>query len=259
MTTILETIIKKKKEEVAKLKTEGFKRHHLGSQKKPFRSSLQEEHLHIIAEIKRASPSKGDIRMDVDPVDQAKSYEQAGAAAISVLTDASFFKGSYDDLAEVSVKVSVPVLCKDFMIDELQIDQAEDAGASIILLIAAALDDERMKDLYDYARGKGLEVLVEVHDEGEMRRALALGASVIGINNRNLKTFEVDIHKTGALSSLVKGRDVKLISESGIKTIQDCKTVAEDGADAILIGETLMRSEDPAGLVASFQVKKVTE
>jgi len=144
------------------------------------------------------------------------------------------------------------------MIDECQIDQAEDAGASIILLIAAALDDRRMKDLYDYARGKDLEVLVEVHDEVEMQRALALGASVIGINNRNLKTFEVDIHKTGTLSALVDGRDVKLISESGIKAIEDCKTVAEAGADAVLIGETLMRSKDPAGLVASFQVKKVS-
>ncbi len=259
MTTILDTIIEKKKEEVAKLKTEGFRRHHLGSHKKPFRSSLQEEHLHIIAEIKRASPSKGDIRTDVDPVEQAKSYEHAGAAAISVLTDATFFKGSYDDLAAVSREVSIPVLCKDFMIDEHQIDQAEDAGASIILLIAAALDDRRIKDLYDYARGKDLEVLVEVHNEGEMQRALDLGASVIGINNRNLKTFEVDILKTGTLSSLVKDRDVKLISESGIKTIHDCTTVAEAGADAILIGETLMRSQDPAGLVASFQVKKVTE
>ncbi|KMK97429.1 indole-3-glycerol phosphate synthase TrpC [Rossellomorea marisflavi] len=258
MTTILETIIEKKKEEVAKLKTEGFRRYHLGANKKPFHSSLQEAHLHIIAEIKRASPSKGDIRTDVDPLEQAKSYERAGAAAISVLTDQSFFKGTFDDLAAVSREVSIPVLCKDFMIDECQIDQAEDAGASIILLIAAALDDRRMKDLYDYARGKDLEVLVEVHDEVEMQRALALGASVIGINNRNLKTFEVDIHKTGTLSALVDGRDVKLISESGIKAIEDCKTVAEAGADAVLIGETLMRSKDPAGLVASFQVKKVS-
>ncbi len=258
MSTILDTIIEKKKEEVNELKQAGYESYHQkGTPAKTLFESLKAASaLQVIAEIKRASPSKGDIRTEVDPVLQAGIYEGAGACAISVLTDTPFFKGRMEDLANVRRAVSVPILCKDFIIDEIQIDRATDAGANVILLIVAALPFQRLKELYLYATKSGLEVLVEVHNEKEMKEALELGATIIGVNNRNLKTFEVDLKITEALGSMVQGRDVVFISESGIRDKEDCHRALNAGADGVLVGETLMRSHDPEAALASLQVRK---
>lgn len=198
----------------------------------------------IIAEIKRSSPSKGAIHMGVDPIEQAKQYEKYGAAAISVLTDKTFFNGSLLDLHEVRKAVNLPILCKDFIIDTLQIDHAKAAGANMILLIVAALSDEQFEILYDYARSLNLEVLVEVHNAEEMKRALKVNPEIIGINNRNLKTFEVDIKATEELATMVTNPETILISESGMKGREDAVRAANAGAAAILVGETLMQSAD---------------
>ncbi|AIY04336.1 Indole-3-glycerol phosphate synthase [Planococcus sp. PAMC 21323] len=204
----------------------------------------------VISEIKRASPSKGDIQTEVDIVAQAKKYEDAGAAAISVLTDETYFKGSIDDLREVAQIVSIPVLCKDFMVSEIQIDRAKQAGATIILLIVAALQQQQLKSLNDYALSKGLEVLVEVHVEKELHRALELDAKLIGVNNRNLKTFEVSIERTAQLAKLFPFDEGRvLISESGMHTKEDAQFAYASGASGILVGEALMRSEDPGNWI----------
>lgn len=251
--TILEKILAQKKMEVEQLKLNGFERYDMVSKK--YESVFpKNESMHIIAEIKRSSPSKGAINMNVDPVKQAKQYEQLGASVISVLTDKMFFNGSMSDLQAVRKTVEIPILCKDFMIDEIQIDQAKNAGATIILLIVAALSKSRLQDLYNYAKQQNLEVLCEVHDEKEMEEAIHLGANIIGINNRNLKTFEVDLNVTERLSKMVKKPSTTLISESGIKSRDDVKRIAEYGAKGILIGETLMRSND---LPAAFQALKI--
>ncbi|TWT24669.1 indole-3-glycerol phosphate synthase TrpC [Planomicrobium sp. CPCC 101110] len=200
----------------------------------------------VISEIKRASPSKGDIHTTVDIVAQAEKYEQAGAAAISVLTDETYFKGSIDDLRQVAQAVSVPVLCKDFMISEIQIDRAKNAGATIILLIVAALDKEELHRLYRYAKSRGLEILVEVHDEEELAAALELDAELIGVNNRDLKTFNVSLERTAELAKLFPFESGRiLISESGLHTKEDARLVYGFGASGILVGEALMRSENP--------------
>ncbi|WP_179884749.1 indole-3-glycerol phosphate synthase TrpC [Bacillus sp. AFS015802] len=258
MSTILETILEKKKEEVTELKREGYKSYHSKRIPVPslYESLKSASALQVIAEIKRASPSKGDIHTEVDPVLQAVTYEDAGACAISVLTDTPFFKGRMEDLANVRSAVSIPILCKDFIIDEIQIDRAQDAGADVILLIVAALPFNRLKELYHYAAKRGLEVLVEVHDEEEMKQALDLGAFIIGVNNRNLKTFEVDLLITESLAGMVKGMDVVLISESGIRDENDCRKVRDAGAQGVLVGETLMRSDEPAAALSALQVRK---
>lgn len=200
--------------------------------------------MNIISEIKRASPSKGNINQEVDPVLQAKKYEAEGAAAISVLTDPAFFNGTLEDLREVRKAVNLPILCKDFVIDPIQIDRAKAAGANIILLIVAALEDQQLEDLYHYAKSLDLEILVEVHNEEEMKRALQLNPEIIGINNRNLKTFEVDIATTENLAGMVTNPDTILISESGMKTKEDVIRARDVGAKAVLVGETLMLAPD---------------
>jgi len=253
MSTILDDIIRQKEIEVAQLQ-ELILTEQRTIPIRSFKEQLNSGHMNIISEIKRASPSKGTIRAEVDPVAQAKKYEALGASAISVLTDEKFFKGSMDDLRQVANAVQLPILCKDFMIDKIQIDVAKRAGASIILLIVAALSETQLKELYAYAKAEGLEVLVETHDEAEMEQALALGADVIGVNNRNLKTFDVDLNTTGRLASLTAGRGVTLVSESGIRTQEDVEQVEQLGASVILVGETLMRSDD---LPATFKALQV--
>lgn len=204
----------------------------------------------VISEIKRASPSKGAIRMEVDVIEQACKYEGAGAAAISVLTDEQYFKGSIEDLKKVARAVSVPVLCKDFMVSEIQIERAKAAGATIILLIVAALEDEELERLFRYADSLGLEILVEVHDAGELEKAVALGAQLIGVNNRNLKTFEVSLERTRELAEKFPfDSGSVLISESGMNDTADAHQAYELGAQGVLVGEALMRSEDPAGWI----------
>src|SRR5690625_1447537 len=205
--TILDKIIAEKRKEVAALK-EGNVFEEVAPRRKVdvpsfYETVRQSEQMNIIAEIKRASPSKGMINADVDPIKQAETYAENGVSAISVLTDTPFFKGTMDDLRAVRNIVDVPVLCKDFIIDPIQIDRAHAAGANMILLIAAALDKDEMKFLYDYAQSKQLEVLCEVHNEAEMETVLTLGADLIGVNNRNLKTFEVDLTTTERLARLI--------------------------------------------------------
>ncbi|MFS0561558.1 indole-3-glycerol phosphate synthase TrpC [Terribacillus sp. 179-K 1B1 HS] len=214
----------------------------------------EQKQLQIIAEIKRASPSKGMINPDVVPADQAGIYETAGAGAISVLTDTPFFKGTMDDLAAVREAVDLPILNKDFILDEIQIDRAADYGADVILLIVAALEKERLQALYQYAKSKGLDVLVEVHDEGELAQAQALGANIIGINNRNLKTFEVDLGVTERLIKKIDTSATLVVSESGMAIPADAARVAKAGAKGILVGETLMRASDVSSILKSFQV-----
>ncbi|WP_198946008.1 indole-3-glycerol phosphate synthase TrpC [Terribacillus sp. 7520-G] len=214
----------------------------------------EQEQLQIIAEIKRASPSKGMINPDVVPADQAAMYEAAGAGAISVLTDTPFFKGTMDDLAAVREAVEIPILNKDFILDEIQIDRAADYGADVILLIVAALEQERLHALYRYAASKGLDVLIEVHNEGELAQAQELGARIIGINNRNLKTFEVDLGVTERLLKKIDTSATLVISESGMAVPEDAARAAKAGARGILVGETLMRASDVSSVLKSLQV-----
>lgn len=206
----------------------------------------------VIAEIKRASPSKGDIRLDVDVAEQAKIYEQAGAAAISVLTDESYFKGSIADLEKVAQIVSVPVLCKDFIVDSVQIDRAKNAGATIILLIVAALEQGELEELFAYTQASGLEVLVEVHDRAELEVAVELGAELIGVNNRNLKTFEVSLQQTAHIAEhFPENSRALLISESGIVSEEDASFAFSKGANGVLVGEALMRSPDAGAWISA--------
>ncbi|USK61070.1 indole-3-glycerol phosphate synthase TrpC [Peribacillus asahii] len=255
MGNILTKIIDEKEIEVARLKENGL----TGEALQVKRPSLVEQlrtatSMSVIAEIKRASPSKGEINLDVNPVEQALTYERNGATAISVLTDEKFFKGRIEDLQQVSQHVAIPRLCKDFMVDEIQIDRAYESGATVILLIVAALSQERLQALYTYAKQKGLDVLTEVHDEEELERALAIDAEIIGINNRNLKTFEVDLAVTERLASRLDPNRHLIISESGIKTVADVERVKKAGARGILVGETLMQATDLPETLKQFQL-----
>lgn len=252
--TILDKIIAEKKHEVIALKKQTIEQKTYPKITTFYERVKAKSTMAVISEIKRASPSKGMINEGVDPIKQAKIYAENGASAISVLTDAPFFKGSMDDLRAVRDIVDVPILCKDFMIDTIQIDVAKAAGANIILLIAAALDDAKMKELYDYAIASELEVLCEVHNQEEMERVLKLDPKIIGINNRNLKTFEVDLGHTIRLAKMVTNPETIVISESGIETRADVEKVATVQTEVILVGETLMRAADVAATLHDFQI-----
>lgn len=252
--TVLDKILAEKKKEIMQLIHTPLKKE--GEKQVPTFKSIvtSSKTVNVIAEIKRASPSKGAINLDVNPIEQARDYEKNGAAAISILTDGPFFNGSFDDLRAIRKAVNLPILCKDFIIDSLQIDHAKAAGANIILLIVAALSDEQFRILYDYALELKLEVLVEVHNETEMNRALVVNPELIGINNRDLKTFEVDLGTTERLADMIKNPDVILISESGIKTKKDVERLVAVGAEAILVGETLMRAESLEETFTDLQI-----
>lgn len=199
--------------------------------------------LGLIAEVKKASPSKGLIRENFDPVALAKQYERAGADCISVLTDTRYFQGSGDYLKQIRQAVSLPLLRKDFIIDELQIYEARLLGADAVLLIAAILDNGQLTEYLGLAQSIGLDVLVEVHDESELERANRLqGVRLIGVNNRDLTTFHTDLSTTAALAPNVRP-GVVLVSESGITNANDIQYLADNGAGAVLIGETFMRRE----------------
>lgn len=213
-----------------------------------------QDRLQIIAEVKKASPSMGDINLDVDIVQQAQTYEANGAVMISVLTDEVFFKGHLEYLREISSQVNIPTLNKDFIIDEKQIIRARNAGATVILLIVAALSEERLKELYDYATELGLEVLVETHNLAELEVAHRLGAQIIGVNNRNLTTFEVDLQTSVDLAKYFKD-DCLYISESAIVTEEDAKRVAPY-FNGILVGTALMQAEDVAQRIKELQIDK---
>ncbi len=256
---ILTKIIEQKKIEVANLLTQPDPLANFADIKRNtlFATLSSADTLQVIAEMKRASPSKGHIAQGADPVKQAKIYATAGAAAISVLTDKAFFQGSFEDLAAVAKAVQTPLLCKDFMIDRVQIRFAKAAGASVILLIVAALDDVSLQDLFSFATSLGLEVLVEVHDVEELERALTLGAKLIGVNNRDLRTFEVDLARTQEIAEAFPFEEQRvLISESGIWSNADAKKVAAMGASAVLVGESLMRSGDAGSALRHLQVNK---
>lgn len=211
-----------------------------------------ESRLALIAEVKKASPSAGDIDTNIDVVEQALKYEEAGANAISVLTDEHFFKGKLQDMIQVRQKVKIPVLRKDFVVHESQIYEACVAGADAILLIVAALSDEDYERLFNIATSLQLDVLVEVHSLEEIERALNQEVRILGVNNRNLKTFEVDIETTKELVEEVPD-GIVLLSESGIKGIDDAQVISSWGVDGLLVGETLMRSSDPVMMADSLR------
>ena len=218
----------------------------------PFKEALRDPQIAIISEVKRASPSKGLIAEEFDYVGIAKEYESAGASAISVLTEPYFFQGSNDYLKEISENVSIPLLRKDFIIDEYMIWEAKLLGASAILLIVSILDLVQLKKYLDLAHDLGLSAIVETHDADEIRTAMIVGAEIIGVNNRNLKDFTVDIENSINLRRCVSG-DVVFVSESGIKTKEDVTRLKENNVNAVLIGETLMKSDDKKSLILEFK------
>ena len=230
----LPTILEQKEKEVAQMVMDDLQPLRQTYRLYDFLKSHQ-EHLQIIAEVKKASPSMGDINLDVDIVAQAKTYEENGAAMISVLTDQVFFKGDLDYLREISSQVTIPTLAKDFIIDEKQIVRSRNAGATVILLIVAALPEARLKELYDFATGLGLEVLVETHNLAELEIAHRIGADIIGVNNRNLVTV--------------------YISESAIFNGADAALVAPY-FNGILVGTALMTAGDVAEKVKELQIDK---
>lgn len=207
-----------------------------------FKSALKQNRLSVIAEVKKASPSKGLIRPDFSPVDIAREYEAAGANAVSCLTEEHYFQGSSDYLRAIRAEIKIPILRKDFIFDEYQIYEARAMGADAVLLIAAVLDTETLCRYRKLAESLGLFVLAETHNEEELKSVLAAGCEIIGINNRNLKTFEVSLETTKHLAGLVPDGKI-IVSESGIATNEDMKQLRSYKADAVLIGETLMRSD----------------
>ena len=205
----------------------------------------------VIAEIKKASPSKGVLRADFIPADIAQSYAEFGAACLSVLTDKQFFQGSVDYLKQARASCDLPVLRKDFMIDAYQVYKARAMGADAILLIAACLDDAQMAEMEAVARSLDMAVLVEVHDRAELERALKLKTRLVGINNRNLKTFEVSLQTTLDMLPDVPA-DRLLVTESGIQTPEDVRRMREAHVNAFLVGEAFMRASEPGEALAKF-------
>ena len=204
-----------------------------------------------LAEVKRASPSAGPIRPGADPAEVARDYAAHGAAAISVLTDRQFFDGALEFVTAVHDAVAVPVLRKDFLIDPYQVVEARAAGADAVLLIVAALDDVRLAELAAAADDHGLDALVEVHDEAEADRALALGTTILGVNHRDLRTFTIDLDLTARIAPRLPG-EVVLVAESGIRTRADVERLGAAGAHAVLVGEALMRAPSPGAALAGL-------
>lgn len=207
----------------------------------PFEKALRGDEISFICEVKKASPSKGIIVDDFNYIEIAKEYESAGASAISCLTEPFYFKGSDKFLTEIVENVSIPVLRKDFTVDPYMIYEAKLMGASAILLICAILNDQELKSYFKIADSLGLSVLIEAHTYEEVIRALSCGGRIIGVNNRNLKTFQIDINNSIELKKIIPD-EIIFVSESGIKTKSDIKKLRDNGTDAVLIGETLMRA-----------------
>lgn len=210
---------------------------------------VRADHIQVIAEIKRGSPSKGLFAAELDIEAQAKKYEKSGAGGISVLTDKQFFYGGFSDLQTIRPCVSLPILCKDFIVDEVQVDIAKSLGADVILLIVSTHTPKRLKTLLDYATLKDLEVLMEVHNKEELDIALSLGHQIIGVNNRNLRTFVTDIEVSLDLIQYVSNPSVMMISESGIKSKEDVKKLAKAGFKGVLVGESLIRDGVSGSLI----------
>jgi len=255
MAHILDTIVATKKKEVELLRNRGI---HLPDNYKEARidgprgfrdALLQFNGVSVIAEVKKASPSKGVICADFDPVEIAKNYQENGAQAVSVLTDVDYFQGSLLYMMQVRETIDLPVLRKDFIIDELQIKEAHLHGADAILLIAAILDTNQIQEYKHMAAELGMDSLVEVHDEAETEKALEAGSDLIGVNNRNLKDFSMDFETTFRLKNMIPD-DIPVVSESGLKTEDDFKRLRDEGIEAALIGETLMRAGDNSDLLS---------
>jgi indole-3-glycerol phosphate synthase len=260
MTDILDQIIAVKREEVAaaqKQKPMAVVRADAESRvltrdfEGAMRAKIAAGQAAVIAEIKKASPSKGVLRAEFIPADIAQSYAEHGAACLSVLTDKQFFQGSVDFLKQARASCDLPVLRKDFMIDAYQVYEARAMGADAILLIAACLDDAQMADMEAVARSLDMAVVVEVHDRAELDRALKLKTRLVGINNRNLKTFEVSLQSTLDLLSCVPA-DRLLVTESGIQTVEDVKRMREAKVHAFLVGEAFMRAAEPGEALAKL-------
>ena len=207
--------------------------------------------LRAIAEIKRASPSAGPIRPGANPVEIAEDYANAGASAISVLTDETFFDGHLSFIGRVRTEVDLPILRKDFIVDPYQVVEARAAGADAVLLIVAALSDRELEELSAEAKNQGLAALIEVHDQHELDRALSVGAAIIGINHRNLTTLEIDLSLSEKLAPSVPS-DVLLVAESGIRTPDDVEEVSARPVHAMLVGESLMRAESPGAALKTL-------
>lgn len=239
---MLNKIIETKKDEIKKLVLpDDEKLPHLS-----FYNALMypKRELGLIAEVKKASPSKGLIKENFHPIDIALAYEKGGADCLSVLTDAPYFQGKREYLTEVKKSVNLPILRKDFIIDHIQIDEAKRIGADAILLIGEALEPSLLKELYQYATELTLDILVEVHDKQTLEQVLkVITPKILGVNNRNLKTFETNIHQLEDMVSYIP-KDTLLVSESGLYTKEDLNTVQQYGAKAVLVGESLMRKED---------------
>ena len=214
----------------------------------PFKAAISKPGINFICEVKKASPSKGIIAENFPYADIAKEYEAAGAAAISVLTEPHYFQGNDSYLKEITDTVSIPAIRKDFIVDEYQIYEAKILGASAILLICSLLNDDRLKHYLDIAHSLGLSALVETHDEEEVNRTIKIGATIIGVNNRDLKTFTVDINNSVRLRKMVP-KDIVFVSESGIKTSEDIEVLRKNGTNAVLIGETLMKCKDKKSML----------
>ena len=219
---------------------------------RPFRDALAGPGIGVIAEFKRRSPSAGTLREAPELEGILAAYERGGAVAASVLTEEPNFGGSLGDLAGARAACGLPLLRKDFIVDPFQIEEASRAGADAILLIVAALGDQELGSLQQAAAEAGLDVLVEVHDAPELERALGLGAEIIGVNNRDLRDFTVDVQRTGRLMAQISG-DVIVVSESGISSPAQLESLQDAGVQAVLVGETLMRADDPAAALRALR------
>jgi indole-3-glycerol phosphate synthase len=242
---VLSEIIAKKRERVREAKAR--------ANPHAFRRALEKDGVNIIAEFKRRSPSKGMIREGANPIEIARAYEAGGAVAMSVLTEEDYFAGSLNDLRQVKSAVDLPVLRKDFIVEEYQVYESAAAGADAILLIVAALDDESLVRLRRLAEEElQMDALIEAHTSDEMKRAVACGAKLIGVNNRDLRTFEVSLETSLSLAREAPS-DALLISESGLNNAADLQRLYDAGYRGFLIGETLMRADDPAAALRSFR------
>ncbi len=250
MELILEQIVARKKAELAEARVSEavLERRAQAIGRRDFAGALRARRPAILAEIKKASPSKGVLSANFDPALLAAQYQDGGAAAISVLTDGDFFQGSLMDLESVRAAVKLPVLRKDFTIDEYQVLEAAASGADAILLIAAVLDERQMRSWREAAGRYGMAALVEVHNARELAAAVGSGAEIIGVNNRDLRTFDVRLETSLDLVGKIPSPTLK-ISESGIRTADDVKRLSEAGFDAFLVGEHLMRSADPTAAI----------
>lgn len=254
ISTILDRIVATKREEVARARglvsiAEVERSAKSAPPARDFLAALQGgPPMRLIAEVKKASPSKGIIRADFDPVAIARTYESAGAACLSVLTDVEYFQGSLDYLLAIRAAVALPLLRKDFVIDPYQVFEARAAGADAVLLIAECLEPAQMKDLYDLIRSLGMHALIELYDPQNLPAVLATGTPLVGVNNRDLHTFEVDLQHTVRMRSIIP-QDRLLVAESGIAGRQDVLLLERAGIGAMLVGESLMRQPDIAAAV----------